>query len=222
MSPVLLVTVPGSVCWPSRSSRAGAVTSATFTGPFPGGQPVGGFDGGCGAGGVLEALVTTEDGADRANVLPSELTASTRKRTVLPTSTEVSLYLCDFAPLMVAQLPPFLSQRTHEKLKSVGLFFHVPLWPKTPCPSWAEPVIVGGSPGCGFAVAAATPEPAKTPSAPTITALTVAPESAPASIQRFLFDLISDLHLVRGTWPEVADCPVRKRQRGCFYGSITV
>ena len=46
-----------------------------------------------------------------ASVDPLPFVARVRKRTVLPTSAEVSLYSREVAPLMLAQLPPFLSQR---------------------------------------------------------------------------------------------------------------
>jgi hypothetical protein len=56
---------------------------------------------------------------------------------------------------MVAQLPPFLSQRSQLKLKSVGLFVHSPRVPVSVFPSWGVPLIDGGVVFCGAAVPAA-------------------------------------------------------------------
>ena len=53
----------------------------------------------------------TAVGTDVASVDPLPFVARVRNRTVLPTSAEVSLYSRELAPLMLAQLPPFLSQR---------------------------------------------------------------------------------------------------------------
>ena len=55
----------------------------------------------------------TAVGTDVALVEPLPFVACVRNRTVFPTSAEVSLYDRDPpAPLMVAQLPPVLSQRS--------------------------------------------------------------------------------------------------------------
>jgi hypothetical protein len=84
-------------------SLAGSDIWLTWSGfPFAG-QP---FDGGGAA-----AFVITAVGTDVAFVDPLAFVARVRKRIVLPTSAEVSLYSREVAPLMLAQLPPFLSQR---------------------------------------------------------------------------------------------------------------
>ena len=51
-------------------------------------------------------------GTDVAMVEPSAFDAVTRKRIVLPTSTDFSVYFRVVAPLIPAQLPPFLSHRS--------------------------------------------------------------------------------------------------------------
>jgi hypothetical protein len=55
--------------------------------------------------------VITAVGTDVAVVEPSPLLATTRKRSVFPTSADVSVYVSEWAPLMFAQLPPVLSHR---------------------------------------------------------------------------------------------------------------
>jgi hypothetical protein len=57
------------------------------------------------------ALLTTDVGAEVAEAVPAELRAVTRARSVLPSSTEVSVYVFDVAPLMSEQLAPVWSQR---------------------------------------------------------------------------------------------------------------
>src|SRR2546430_6930087 len=132
--------------------------SFTLTGLVPAGQPLLGGGGGEGGGGGHVALVMTAVGTEFANVLPSLLTASTLNRSVLPASTEVSVYVLSWAPLMLAQLPPFALQRVQKKLKSVGLFLQSPLWPVRIWPTWGVPVIVGGVFCSGFACEAAIPD----------------------------------------------------------------
>src|SRR5581483_260051 len=113
---------------------------------------------------------------------------------------------------MFAQLPPFALQRVQKKLKSLGLFLQSPLWPVRTWPTWGAPVIVGDVFGCGFACGAARPEPAKMPSAPTTTALSVAPERPPISSQRFLEDVrvrIGGALLICGQVVAIASAPER-------------
>jgi len=89
-------------------SRAGSDIWLTWSGGLPGGQPFAG-----GGVGVGAAFVITAVGTDVALVEPLPFVAFVRNRTVFPTSAEVSLYDRDPpAPLMVAQLPPVLSQRS--------------------------------------------------------------------------------------------------------------
>ena len=76
---------------------------------MPLGQPVEG----AGGGGAV-AAATTAVGTDDAKLEPSALVACTLKRSVLPTSAEVSRYDAAWAPLMFAQLPPFLPQRVQK------------------------------------------------------------------------------------------------------------
>jgi len=78
---------------------------ATWSGFPPGGQP------GARGGG---AAATTAVAADVAVVLPPEFVAVTPNRSVLWTSAEVSLYAVPLAPMIEAQDPPFLSQRSQE------------------------------------------------------------------------------------------------------------
>jgi hypothetical protein len=81
---------------------------ATWSGlPAPVGQPL--PRDGVGAGAA--ALRITAVGTDVAFVEPSAFVARTLKRSVFPASADVSVYFVAFAPLMLAQLPPFLSQR---------------------------------------------------------------------------------------------------------------
>jgi hypothetical protein len=56
----------------------------------------------------------TAVGADIATSLPAEFEATTRKRIVAPTSAEVSVYVFFVWPVIAAQAPPFLSQRSQE------------------------------------------------------------------------------------------------------------
>jgi hypothetical protein len=85
-------------------SFAGSDIWLTWSGfPFAG-QPF--------AGGGAAAFVITALGTDVAFVDPLPFVARVRNRTVLPTSAEVNLYSREVAPLMLAQLPPFFSQRS--------------------------------------------------------------------------------------------------------------
>ena len=59
------------------------------------------------------AFWITAVGTEVAVVWPSAFFAITRKRSVLPTSAEVSVYFVACAPLITAQLPPVLPQRSH-------------------------------------------------------------------------------------------------------------
>jgi hypothetical protein len=86
-------------------SLAGSDIWLTWSGGLPDGQPF--------AGGGVAAFVITAVGTDVASVDPVLFVARTRNRTALPTSADVSLYSREVAPLMLAQLPPFLSQRRH-------------------------------------------------------------------------------------------------------------
>ena len=83
---------------------------------LPAGHP---FDAGLGVVVVVVVVVAagfriTAVGTEVAVLCPSALIAVTRKRSVLPTSAEVSVYLNPCAPLITAQLPPFSSQRSQE------------------------------------------------------------------------------------------------------------
>src|SRR5689334_10685502 len=98
----------GETLWPSIRSRAGGEASLTSSVPLPEvGQPS--FVVGGGAGFAVTTAVGTEVDA----VEPSAFFAVTRERMVFPTSTLLSVYVFSVAPLMLEQLPPFVSQRRH-------------------------------------------------------------------------------------------------------------
>jgi hypothetical protein len=96
---------------------------ATLSGFPPGGQPPPRF------------LLITAVGFEVEVLLPAEFDAVTRKRTVLPTSADVSVYVPLFAPLIPAQKPPLLSQRIQTTSNLVGPFDQVPLLPVSVEPS---------------------------------------------------------------------------------------
>src|SRR5687768_627377 len=121
----------------SMISRAGAFTSATDTGPAPGGHPVAG-----GGGGVAGRRITGV-GAEAAEVTPSALRAKTRARSVLPASTSRSVYVREVAPPIAAQLLPSSAQRLHWYVKLVGLPVHVPVLVVSVLPTSGVPEIVG-------------------------------------------------------------------------------
>src|SRR5690348_7598205 len=104
MSVVLEVTTFGVPCCASRIIFAGSVRSEACA-VGPGGQPVLEGGGGPGGGGGEVDFVTTAVCAESANVLPSPFRACTLKRIVLPTSTEVRVYVAECAPAMFAQEP---------------------------------------------------------------------------------------------------------------------
>ncbi len=136
------------------------------------------------------AEATTAVGTENAEVVSlSAFFASTRNRSVLPTSTETSVYVFELAPLIFEQLPPVLSQRNQNRLKSVGLPLQSPLSPVSFSPSWGVPVIFGGEVFFGgFAELAAAPAPANTPRPTTSASVAPDPINPPASIQRFLIE----------------------------------
>src|SRR5262245_56030807 len=86
---------------------------------------------------------------------------------------------------MLAQLPPFLSQRRHWYWKLVGLFDHWPRLAFSVLPSWGVPLIVGGLVLTGATLLAAPPAVANAARAATTTAATPAPKAAPRTTQRF-------------------------------------
>src|SRR5262245_6558776 len=145
-----------------------------------GGQPLDG--GGVG----VDSFWITALGTEVACVVPSLFVARTRKRTVLPTSADFSVYCCVFAPPMLAQLPPSLSQRSHWYWYLSGLLSQLPRLPWSCLPCCGVPEIVGGEVFTGLAVPAATLEPAQAASEATTTAATPAPKAAPMAVQRFL------------------------------------
>src|SRR5581483_3759441 len=111
----------------------------------------------------LPAATTSADGADVAVVEPSPFDAVTRNRSVCPSSAEPSWYCVPFAPPIVEQLPPFLSQRSQAYSYFVGLFDQSPRSPLSTCPRRAAPKIRGAEVFEGFAWAAARLEPTATP-----------------------------------------------------------
>src|SRR5438552_11165849 len=70
---------------------------------------------------VLGTAPTTAVGTDVAEPEPDEFFAVTTALSVLPWSTETSVYDWLVAPLMSAQLPPFESQRRHWYVNVIGV-----------------------------------------------------------------------------------------------------
>ena len=64
-------------------------------------------------GALLAGGLITGVASDVAMPVPTELVEVTRTRNVLPTSGDVTVYVCLIAPRMFAQLAPFRSQRRH-------------------------------------------------------------------------------------------------------------
>jgi hypothetical protein len=61
----------------------------------------------------LGAASTIDVGAEVAALEPVLFEAVTPTRSVLPTSSSISVYVLLFAPGITTQLPPVLSQRSH-------------------------------------------------------------------------------------------------------------
>jgi hypothetical protein len=132
---------------------------------------------GCGA------AVMTAVGTEVAFVEPSRLVAVTRTRSVLPTSTPLSVYVLLVAPLIAEQLPPLRSQRRHEKANVIGCGpVHLPSLAVSVCSCCGVPAIVGGDSLLGGAWATAAPLSA---SAAVAASTSMAVPAASASI--FLF-----------------------------------
>jgi hypothetical protein len=110
MTRVLNNTVLGLICVWSIVSRAGEETLVTGIVAPDAAQPF--VAGGAG----LVAAVMTALGTEVSEALPSAFFAWTLNRIVFPTSTPFNAYLLLVAPLMFAQLPPFVSQRTQKSL----------------------------------------------------------------------------------------------------------
>src|SRR5262245_55704523 len=127
-------TTDGSAWKRSISRRAGSDTSPTLTAPFPDGQPVG-------AGFGVD--FTTPVGTDVAFRAPSALRAVTRTRSVLSASTRFRTYVLLFVPEITAQLPPFVSQRSHAYV-NVGDPDQEPGSAVSVDPSCSVPLTVGG------------------------------------------------------------------------------
>src|SRR5262249_40175031 len=131
------LTTPGSTWKRSITRRAGDETSATFAGPFPAGQPVTGAFG---------AAVTSAVGTDVADDDPLEFRAVTRTRSVLSLSTVFRVYVLSVAPLIVEQLPPSLSHRSHRNSNVNGWVpSHEPGDAVSVDPSRVVPLTVGGA-----------------------------------------------------------------------------
>ncbi len=98
--------------------------------------------------GTEDSAATSAVGFEALVAEPLELVAVTRTRILLPWSAVVSVYACPVAPPIAGQsdpfgLPPEVGQRTHWKLKLVGLFVHWPCVAVRVEPTRAVPVIVG-------------------------------------------------------------------------------
>src|SRR6185312_521972 len=143
---------------------AGGVSWLIWIVPLPDGQPVG-----AGAAGFSE---TTPVGTEVDVPEPSAFFAVTRTRSVCPTSALRRSYRRRSAPLIPAQLPPFLSQRWYWYEYEVGLPVHWPWSAVRVDPSCAVPLIVGGVVLVGAALDAARPRPAVPNTAPITTAAT--------------------------------------------------
>ena len=103
---VLRWTTRGSLTTASSRSFTGGARLETRSGLPPDGQPFPRDD--------AAARRTTAVGSEIAVALPSEFEATTRKRSVEPTSTELRTYVAEETPSIVAQLPPIRSQRSQE------------------------------------------------------------------------------------------------------------
>ena len=117
-------------------------------------------------------IITTAVGTDVSEPEPSAFLAVTRTRSVCPTSALRKSYRRRSAPLIPAQLPPFLSQRWYWYEYDVGLPVQSPWSAVRVDPSCAVPLIVGGVVLLGAALDAARPRPAVPKTAPIATAET--------------------------------------------------
>src|SRR5262249_26222818 len=117
---------------------------------------------------------TTAVGAESAKLAPALFVAVTPTRTVLPTSTDASVYVLPLAPMMSAQLPPLESQRRHWYENVIGCVpDQVPGFAVSVSPCLATPAIVGGDVLRGFAVTTAVGSEVATAEPTLFVALTV-------------------------------------------------
>jgi hypothetical protein len=121
----------------------------------------------------LAGCDTTLVASDVALVDPRRLAATTLNRRVEPTSAESRVSAVPVAPLIGAQLPPPLSQRSHEYEYRVPQLVQPPALPVSVAPSIGVPLIDGAVvlTGADFDGAAEVPL-AKTPRSPTSAATT--------------------------------------------------
>src|SRR5687767_10289821 len=105
MIDVSRVTGEGVIRCRSTRSRAGSLTSLTFSGPVSlvAGHPVGGAG----------AFVTTAVCAEVAVAEPLAFVAVTRSRSVRPRSAATTVYLSAVAPLIVTHSAPAELHRSH-------------------------------------------------------------------------------------------------------------
>src|SRR5262249_44036869 len=80
-------------------------------------------------------------GSVRAPAVPSAFVANTATRSRLPTSLDLTVYVCVLVPAMFSQLAPVGSQSCHLYANDVGEFDHVPWVTRSVCPGLGVPRI---------------------------------------------------------------------------------